>query len=358
MAFPCKSIGTCNDIGGGWFWWAFRHSVALTGHYHSAKTAEDYYSRLASEVNRACEAEKLDCDPERTSIIPPWHSGFFRPLLKTFSRGVIYLVDFEGFKPYSERSVVLSDDSLFFFRDITGENIAPRGDVRSLVITGWAFSPQHTVNLSLYRENGDMAEYSVDFRDSPDVYSHFLYHRNARKARFEIKANCYEECFLYAKIGDTVIEHIPIKDIRAGSQLIRKPELLLYIETVIKKDDILPNQNKLAMMKAEYLTGIAKIYQAISPIAIILALTVYGVATVQILRTRSIAVLYTIISALIIAMMARLFILSVIDISLFPALTIRLLSPVYPLLLIVIMLSLIGYEKLIFSQIQGSKKIE
>ena len=43
------------EMAGGWFMWALRDAVAAAGYCQNGKSAMDFYSRLAREVNRACD---------------------------------------------------------------------------------------------------------------------------------------------------------------------------------------------------------------------------------------------------------------------------------------------------------------
>lgn len=92
----CQGISICNDIGGGWFMWAFRDAVADAGYYKSGETTQSFYKRLASEINLACSNKILDCGPARSTLSPPWHSEYTRPLATTFIDAAVFLAEFIG----------------------------------------------------------------------------------------------------------------------------------------------------------------------------------------------------------------------------------------------------------------------
>ncbi len=62
---------TCGDIAGGWFMWAVRSAVQDAGLYASARTAEAYYSDVASEVGAACREGRLECARWMPPLVPP-----------------------------------------------------------------------------------------------------------------------------------------------------------------------------------------------------------------------------------------------------------------------------------------------
>ena len=66
----------CPEILAGWFMWALRDVVAAAGHYRSAKEADSFYTRLAAEVNAACDQHPGECLPYRQTLIPPWRDEY------------------------------------------------------------------------------------------------------------------------------------------------------------------------------------------------------------------------------------------------------------------------------------------
>jgi hypothetical protein len=101
-------------------------------------------------------------------------------------------------------------------------------------------------------------------------------------------------------------------------------------------------------LKIPVLNRIGSGYQSVTSILVILALTAFIIVTIYIFRKRILTDLYVINSAIIMAIAGRLLILSLIDVSSFPAVNIIYLSPAYPLLLIFIILSLTDGMKLVF----------
>jgi uncharacterized membrane protein len=66
----------CPEILAGWFMWALRDAVAAAGHYSSATEAQQFYLRLAAEVNDACDRGTIACGPPSSSMIPPWREDY------------------------------------------------------------------------------------------------------------------------------------------------------------------------------------------------------------------------------------------------------------------------------------------
>lgn len=80
------------DIRGGWFVWAFREAAARQGYHATATEAEDFYSRVADEVNAACGDGRLTCGPERASLTPPWRDEYVPLLADSFLTGLVRML--------------------------------------------------------------------------------------------------------------------------------------------------------------------------------------------------------------------------------------------------------------------------
>lgn len=74
----CKQMGItpCPEILSGWFMWALRDAVSAAGHYRSAKEAQSFYTKLASEINIACDQHLSECLPYRQTMVPPWRDQY------------------------------------------------------------------------------------------------------------------------------------------------------------------------------------------------------------------------------------------------------------------------------------------
>lgn len=61
---------TCGDYAGGWFIWALRDAAARQGHYSSAHEAAAFYNRISSEVKAGCRSGRLHCATGLIDLMP------------------------------------------------------------------------------------------------------------------------------------------------------------------------------------------------------------------------------------------------------------------------------------------------
>jgi hypothetical protein len=112
------------EILGGWFMWAFRDAVSKSGYYDSGKYPDEYYLRLADEINHACEIGQLECLPERNTLAPVWNWHYVKYLIPSMTERLFALVKFDSISVDPIMSIG-SNEQLLFFQNLTNENISP-----------------------------------------------------------------------------------------------------------------------------------------------------------------------------------------------------------------------------------------
>ncbi len=118
---------TCGDIAGGYFLWVLREAVAWRGHYASAAEASDYYERLAREVDAACAEGRLECVPERSTLIPLLRREHVLATARAFLLGVQRIVSMPALRHAYDGSPHSggTPEGLALFSDVTGGRVSP-----------------------------------------------------------------------------------------------------------------------------------------------------------------------------------------------------------------------------------------
>ena len=112
----------CNEIAGGWFMWSLRDVVAYKGYYENSQKAKEYYKRLSTEINEACDSEKLDCYPMRSSFLPRLYKEDYYRTLESFRKGWFDLLTLKGFSTKGGSSIG-TPEQLVQVRIFTGNKI-------------------------------------------------------------------------------------------------------------------------------------------------------------------------------------------------------------------------------------------
>lgn len=343
-----------SDIGGAHFMWALRWAAALKGYYRSASSADAYYWRLANEVNKACKEKRLECGPKRATLMPPWHSEYTIPLLHTLWRATLYLVQFKGFEvtPRPSRG---SKEDFQFYREITHSRLSPPRDFTLLPggkirMRGWVFSRTQKIRLEIRDKNGKLITASIPLQSSLGVYEHFakknIKTNNAKRARFNVTFPCIKDCFLYIYGTQERFKRVPLD---GSVKAFNNNDLYFYLDYLgrpqaAQESPYLP-QALLDHFKINTLQSIASLYQAIIPFLFILALILYLYQSIHSLKNRKILLSWWIGTGLVLILSARLLMLSLIDVTSFPAINTLYMSSAYPLLLIFIFLTISYHVK-------------
>lgn len=95
VAPGCQALAVCDDFAGGWFPFALRDAVALTGNHANAGSAQDFYRRLGDEVEAACRSGVLRCGDVPTGLSPVRAQIDVRSVLESGLDGAIFLARFE-----------------------------------------------------------------------------------------------------------------------------------------------------------------------------------------------------------------------------------------------------------------------
>lgn len=335
-----------DEIFGGWFLWALRDAVAAAGYYSSGDRAAHYYKRLADEINTACNEGKLLCGSERSSLMPPWRRAYAAPLMYTFLRSAGFVVRFQDFSATSVPSVG-TEDSFRLFYKLTRERLLPA----SVRLHGWVFSPDGPVNLSITGERGDTKNAKVIVNlPSEDVYQTFfsrgMNFPNARSARFDLKTYCVCGCTLHVRVREDLVKSIPID---GKIRSLETPRLYFHIDSR-EYQNASPHHAKIDALKITMLESIALPYQFAVPVLSFFGLIIYMIRTLQIFMKRTIPMLWIITTGILLAFIIRLSVISMVNVTSFPAINIQYFSASYPLLLIFIALNFVSLRSILYDR--------
>ena len=166
-------IEPCNDIEAGWFMWALRDSVEDAQHYTSAPDAEQFYARLAREVNAACNSDLIACLPPRTGFLPPLRREYLPFIGANAGTLAVLLAQLGGEAP-APRLDVSARQVIPEFRRVAEGPWAGQGGIYqadrldAVQLLGWAFAPTGTLQIRVLRQNGE-AVGGLVYERAPDV---------------------------------------------------------------------------------------------------------------------------------------------------------------------------------------------
>jgi hypothetical protein len=311
--------------------------VEVSGHAGSGRDAMAYYARLAEEINSACDSGKLPALSRRATMQPPWDWNYFSPSATAFWKGARMLATFENFTTQVPRS--RGDDlGMRWFTEVTRSPLATLEPPMTRV-SGWAFSPTANIDLRVITSGGRPVDSMLRWLDSPELLQ--FYHSKgvevprAGHASFELSYPEDLTALLSVQAGGRILRVIPLDGQHTG---VDQPDLQLRLNAIhLDADDI--DVTGLKRLRIGVMNGMGAVYHVCTPVLVALAALAVLLQIIGLVLGRgSVWLLLTL--SLLVAIVARLGLLALIDATSFPAITVEYLAPVYPLMLLFCVLAL------------------
>jgi hypothetical protein len=221
----------CNEIGGGYFFWALRDSVEATGSFQSFEKFQAVFSKISEEMNAACSSGSLDCSrmvwPHRYPI--------------RMDRIDDYLAKLPGFTHYMLTGLngrvpgyglpVGPEERLETFKRLSNSSLMPTPKQPVFTVSGWLLSDSPEKYVAIIPK--PFAAYSNRFslKASKDVQQDFQDNVNAGLSRFTVEGPCAGgNCELLIMSGGRQVK-FDQSLIRRGADL-QRDGLHLHIDSV------------------------------------------------------------------------------------------------------------------------------
>ncbi|MEY2557035.1 MAG: hypothetical protein QOE34_460 [Verrucomicrobiota bacterium] len=167
------SHGISGEIGAGWFHWAFRNAADHAGMHSSAARAKKFYSRVAREINRACEEGRLPHRLVLSSFGDPTAAFGLPYLPQSFHKITALFVRAYG-KIWLREDFNLRQDQRDLYLEMTGRHRPPPVSGR-IQLTGWAFQfNDPVISIAWRNSGGEIVASTEHLLPRPDVVEHFF----------------------------------------------------------------------------------------------------------------------------------------------------------------------------------------
>lgn len=312
----------CPGVLSGWFMWALRDAAATAGHHTTAREAQRYYNRLATEINEACDSGRLPCGPPNAGFVPPFRWEYLDRTARSAMRLATLMAkvgpDGIGSLPSQGRPYDLAA-----FADVVGP-IAPVSEV-PVFVNGWVADMGTPPQLRVVQGSGQPTNIQLSTEPVTDSANGWP---GWSMVRFQLSTTCAENCSLEA-IGATgqVIS-------RAMSSLApdtNNPDVgpALHIDSVDAHSPLSASMH-LRAIRVTVARVISTLYRSLAPPALIIA--ALGVSACflpfwrRILPSRQVAFA----GACFAAVLSRLLLLAYLDATSIPSVNDLYASPASP----------------------------
>lgn len=328
---------TCGDIAGGWWRWALRDAVGRSGYYENPRTADAFYRRLTSEVSSACESGRIRCVSNPIPVMSAISSDQLKLIPKTFFHAMRLLV-----LPEQTPSVHLSSEplqELNLIRLFLGNpRTTPALSEQSVNISGWfRASDQSWLELVCKEPMTEtLRVVPIKNLNSPDVAQN-LQDSKAASIRFTISVPLEGECSIKRTGTNSMSVKVTTLERLTSSGTAYRA---LGEDSMLQVDQI-KSLGEIPSWPGKFKEGLQAAYKLFMPLmatAGLLALLLGAILCI--VRREKPTSLLIVVAALWTAIACRVFILSLIDVSSFPAINFLYLGPCVPLLILAGVLSL------------------
>jgi hypothetical protein len=329
---------SCGDYAGGWFMWAYRDAVQQRGYYKNYSGAREFYQRVADEINDACEAGKISCNKKSIGFLPNLSSdqldGIPNSIVKSYKLLTVqYPVSLDaGPSIYADGRLNMTK---IFLRN---PFIVPSMEEDTRRINGWYYDPASTDNwITLECSNKSQVNNGLIERIHSQDVAVAMDNPLATKQRFSFNVPARDTCRIINSNDQNIsLDHIYQTNAGAFSL----GSATLYIDSVISA---IPSN--LYKASSTLKQGIAAFYKVIIPLLFWIALCMWFFTFIRYLLNRAWPPALFICALVAWGLVfTRIVILTLIDISSFPAINALYMGPAFPLVIAAIFLSIFSFR--------------
>ncbi len=140
-----------DEINTGYFLWAMKQAATEAGYNKSERQQEEYFQRVANEINAACDDRRLQCRWVFSSLLDPHYQSYLPYLPWSFRRITSQFVETYG--PANERDEpALSPVVRDIFDEMANRRTTVNTPDSETSIEGWAIDFEDTVERVIVRD--------------------------------------------------------------------------------------------------------------------------------------------------------------------------------------------------------------
>lgn len=331
--FGCEQMpSTCGDIAGGWFAFALRSAVLVTGHYTSPRDATRFYRQLAREVDAACGTGRLHCAKPSVRLLPAITPAQLQGIPRDF---------YHAWELLTLRVVLTTPDisrgspaQLAVMDNILGRplRVPAAYETGAVTLTGWFYAPDHSWIVVSCNAAGGTVLLPVQRYSSQDIAAAFK-DTLADQVRFMLALPSANSCGLQPSESTTNPTVISFRNAKSGP--VAFPGGEFYLDSVQRSDPVVTGAVAQTILQALY-----RLYGIVLPGATVSAMAAFLWYCLLQIRRRRLDNMIIIVGAFWVLVLARACVLVLVTVSAFPAIIQRYMLPAYPMLCIAIALSI------------------
>lgn len=333
---------TCGDYAGGWFMFALRGAVTSVGFYHTPKEADDFYTKIATEIESACKEKIISCNSTKIPFMPRLTADEWRQIpqkaISLFKMAILQNGAVENGSESWGPSDLLIKTKLF----LGSPSVVRSNDENLVELNGWYYNNSgEWIDLFCIDARGLSQVTPIVRHNSPDLADYFK-DPSAQKIKFKFKIFGKDNCRIV--LNNTNEPGIGVAEIVDQNSSFNIGNGQLYINSVT--NTLILDEYRGRYKIKEFLY---KIYKNIMPLIFYIGIISYVfISLLAVFNNKDLRSISAVITAVWILLLSRSLLLVMIDISSFPAITPLYFGSGFILVLIAALLSMYVLLKFIF----------
>jgi hypothetical protein len=349
----------CGEIGSGWFIFALRDAAAKAGYYKTPAQASTFFGQLAEEILSACVRESLKCSAQLIAEMPPvnWDQiaeGFQRQIARIFSLLILPNPALQ-FDPSVGPEDQIEQCLRFLNFPVYTKPSNSQGMRETYALSGWYYKlGDDWLDIQIQPQRGSETQVALHLerRPSPDLVQAFNDPRAADQ-RLAIWVRCSNECVVAFRTGEGAVSRT-LAELRRAPLGFEVGSGRVHFDSVVVRPNpgfSTPRTQELANSVREVVVSNYKF--VFLPVVGIGAIAFVVLSLLRLRRALS-NLSYVVALTCWMLVVLRAGLLTLIDVTSFPALNPSYLAPAYFLLVAAAVLSCAAWLQLFL--MQGSRK--
>jgi len=332
---------SCGDISNGFFYFAMREAAAIKGYYSSPEKASKFFKQINEDIQSACRDKQFICESSNMPYMPPISWSQIRSIPSTlssmiasiYSPGVLYeSTPWKIWGPESTFNRALSILNYPTHYPMIGKS----SDVE---LAGWYHHKgkgNDWFQLKVSDNSNDSLPYTLLRLDSQDLVETFG-DSYANQQRFKINTRCSDGCQL--TISSAAHSDI-VYPVNYSQKFISSGNTTLAFDYINMQNDLNQTENIRVKFSLSVRTFLYYIYELLLPLLLVLGISALFTSWYLAFKKSDYSIILVVATTCWIAIFSRVVILTLVDISSFPAVIVPYMQPIYTLSIISSILSI------------------
>jgi hypothetical protein len=332
---------SCGDISNGFFYFALREAASKEGYYSSPKKASEFFKLINTEIQNACNENRLVCEVSHIPYMPPITIEQIKSIPATLQASIYSIFSAGTF--YDSTPWKIWGPEYTFNRALSILNYPAHypmiGKSSNVELAGWYQRKGKGNDWFQLMANDDYnvnIPYDLRRVESPDLVKSFN-DKSAAKQRFKINTRCSEGCKLtfISSVGTNVV-----LSLKQPQKYISNNDITIAFDYINTDNNTTEAEFTRIKFSSTARSLFYKLYKLLLPTLLSLGLLCFVLSCYFSFKRSTCSLILVVSGTCWLSIITRAAILTMVDISAFPAVIVPYMQPIFTLSIIASILSI------------------